>query len=89
MVRRSSRDRVCGRRHRGGGRAGPQDASTEVNVARYDMAHGVAHRDVLGRRAGLVSKTWFPDHSPESVFTAAVQDFKRNYARYIAEFTRH
>ena len=31
-----------------------------VNIARYDTAHGIAHRDVLGRRKGLLRKQWFP-----------------------------
>ncbi len=29
-------------------------AGGDVNVARYDTAHGVAHRDELGARTGLV-----------------------------------
>jgi hypothetical protein len=30
----------------------------EVCVTRYDTAHAQPHRDVLGRRAGLIEKEW-------------------------------
>ncbi len=61
----------------------------DVNVARYDTAHGMAHRDELGARIGLVRKVWFPDRSPAEVFSLAIADFKSNYENYLANFDRN
>jgi len=33
-------------------------ANPDVNLARYDTAHRVPHRDVLGRKHGLFRKDW-------------------------------
>jgi len=32
-----------------------------VCITRYDTAHGQAHRDVLGRKSGLMEKEWLLD----------------------------
>ena len=61
----------------------------EHNVARYDMAHGVPHRDENARKAGLLAKTWFPSDDPEEVLEQAIKDFKKNYESYIEKFARH
>ena len=61
----------------------------EVNVARYDTAHGVPHRDEHGKRSGLLLKTWFPGQSPETVLEEAIKDFKQNYESYLERFARH
>lgn len=57
-------------------------AGCEHNVARYDTAHGVPHRDVLGRGGKLIQKTWFPDQPLESVLNQAVDDFRLHYQQY-------
>ena len=54
----------------------------EHNVARYDTAHGVPHRDVLGQQGRLVQKTWFPDQPLEAVLNHALNDFKLHYRQY-------
>ncbi len=54
-----------------------------VNIARYDTAHGVPHRDLLGRRKGLLRKQWFPKVSSEKVMNHAVADFKKNHENYL------
>jgi hypothetical protein len=33
-------------------------AEPDVNLARYDTAHNMPHRDVLGRKKGLLRKDW-------------------------------
>jgi hypothetical protein len=53
-----------------------------VNVARYDTAHGVPHRDVMGRRKGLLSKRWFPNVPLGRVLDLAITDFKANHESY-------
>jgi hypothetical protein len=55
----------------------------ESNVARWDTAHGAPHRDVLGRRRGLLNKTWYVDAPADIVLRRAVNDFKRHYENYI------
>ena len=60
----------------------------EHNAARYDMAHGVPHRDKNGMKAGLIAKIWFPNDSPERVLAQAIKDFKKNYESYIEKFAR-
>ena len=57
-----------------------------VNVARYDTAHGVPHRDVLGRKKGLLRKQWFPTVSSAKVLDLAIADFKLNHENYLRHF---
>ena len=61
----------------------------EVNVARYDTAHGTPHLDVNGRRKGQIIKVWYHDLTLETVLNYAIGDFKGHYENYIAEFARH
>ena len=61
----------------------------DVNVARYDTAHGAPHLDVNGRSRGQMRKVWYRGARPEVVLAHAIADFKRNYEEYIAEFTRN
>ena len=58
----------------------------EVNVVRYDTAHGSPHRDLLGRRSGLIKKEWYFDQPMGRVLRNAIDDFKLNYERYIETF---
>jgi hypothetical protein len=61
----------------------------EFNVARYDIAHGVPHLDVNGRRKGQIRKVWHRGVPREKVLADAIADFKQNYEEYIAEFSRN
>lgn len=63
-------------------------AGQRFNVARYDLAHGVPHRDENSRRGRLLAKTWFPSDKPEVVLEHAIKDFKKNYESYIERLTR-
>jgi hypothetical protein len=61
----------------------------ELNVARYDTAHGAPHRDLLGLRRGLLQKTWYPDWKPGQIMRLAVDDFSRNYEDYIRNYLQN
>jgi hypothetical protein len=53
-----------------------------TNLARYDTAHGVPHRDVLGQRGGLLRKDWLTGTPLKNALEYAINDFKTNYERY-------
>ena len=57
-----------------------------VNVARYDTAHGMPHRDVLGRKKGLLAKHWFPNVPLGRILGLAISDFKANHEDYVRIF---
>jgi hypothetical protein len=57
-------------------------ADPDVNLARYDTAHGVPHRDLLGRKKGLLRKDWLAGMSFKGALQFAVNDLKMNYERY-------
>ena len=66
-----------------------QDEGQEVNVARYDTAHGAAHCDVLGKRRGLLQKIWHLRESPETSLRRAIDDFKLNHEAYIRNYLQN
>ncbi len=55
-------------------------------VVRYDTAHGFPHRDVLGKKAGILAKEPFLGSSKKEVMHYAIQDFKTNAENYIRFF---
>ena len=59
------------------------------NVARYDTAHGVPHRDRLGRRHGLLAKEWYVGEELETTLQRAIADFKLNYENYIRDYLQN
>ena len=60
----------------------------QVCITRYDTAHGQAHRDVLGRKSGLMVKEWLLDLTFNDAFDYAIQKIKENYENYIQDFLR-
>jgi hypothetical protein len=58
----------------------------ELNVVRYDTAHGMPHRDTLDRTGTLVRKDWLPDLSFEDALSFAVEDLKAHYEDYLQDF---
>lgn len=58
-------------------------------ITRYDTAHSQPHRDVLGRRAGLIEKEWLLLSSNRDAFGYALADLKQNHERYIEFYLRH
>lgn len=61
----------------------------EVCITRYDTAHRQPHRDVLGRRAGLIEKQWMVMCSESEAFVYALNDLKANYEEHIEFYLRH
>lgn len=66
-----------------------QDNGRQVNVARYDTAHGAAHCDVLGERRGLLQKIWHLSESLETSLRRAIDDFKLNHEEYIRNYLQN
>ena len=58
-------------------------------VTRYDCAHGFPHRDVLGKRAGLLYKQTFPTFTLEKVFHHAIRDCQENHEKHTEFFKTH
>ncbi|NBB80173.1 MAG: hypothetical protein GVY36_12135 [Verrucomicrobia bacterium] len=58
-------------------------------VTRYDTAHGQAHRDVLGRKSGLMEKEWLLDLTFNDAFDYAIDKIKRNHDNYLQEFLQN
>ena len=61
----------------------------EVCITRYDTAHRQPHRDVLGRRAGLIEKQWMAICTNSEAFAYAVNDLKANYEEHIGFYLQH
>jgi hypothetical protein len=61
----------------------------ESNVARYDTAHGTPHLDLLGKRRGLLTKTWYVNARMDVVLRRAVDDFKSHYEDYIRNYLQN
>ncbi len=57
--------------------------NSDVDVARYDTAHGAPHLDILGSGGVLKQKIWLDVDSFEEALTLAIEDFKRNYEKYL------
>jgi hypothetical protein len=57
-----------------------------VDVSRFDTAHGIPHRDILGHRKGLLQKVWFDEISPKETFHLGIQTFQDDHERIIAEY---
>ena len=57
-------------------------AHPDVNIARYDTAHHMPHRDVLGRRKGLLRKDWLADMTLKNALQFAIHDLRLHYERY-------
>ena len=57
-------------------------ADPDVNIARYDTAHHMPHRDVLGRRKGQLRKDWLAGMSLKDALQFAINDLRLHYERY-------
>jgi len=58
----------------------------DLNIVRYDTAHGMPHRDLLDQRGRVVTKDWLLDMTFDEALTHAKDDFMRNYEKYIEAF---
>lgn len=61
----------------------------DVCITRYDTSHGQSHRDVLGRKGGLIGKDWLLSLSCKEAFAYAIKDLKENHECYIQFFEEH
>ncbi len=61
----------------------------EECVTRYDSSHGYVHRDVLGRKAGLINKIPYPNMTFAEGFSYALHDIPSNYREYFDFYTSH
>jgi hypothetical protein len=61
----------------------------DERIARYDTAHGFAHRDVLGKKSALMKKVKYPTLNNWEVFGNAIDDFSQNYKAHLAFFESH
>ena len=61
----------------------------EICVTRYDTSHDQPHRDVLGRRAGLIEKEWLLLSKKNEAFDYALKDVRTNHERYIEYYLAH
>jgi hypothetical protein len=53
-------------------------------ITRYDTAHGFAHRDVFGRKSGLIEKVSCESLGNKEAFRYAIYDLKTNFRQYFA-----
>jgi len=58
-------------------------------IRRYDTAHGFAHRDILGRKSGLIEKQPCESLANEEAFHNAINDLKTNYRAYLGFYLTH
>ncbi len=60
-----------------------------VAVGRFDTAHGIPHRDVLGQKGGLLEKVWYDDLPPKDVFGLAIETFQNDHERIKNDYFSH
>lgn len=58
-------------------------------IARYDTAHGFAHRDVLGQKSALIAKVSCENLTTQQAFQYAIDDFKKNFRQHLAFYLAH
>jgi hypothetical protein len=58
-------------------------------IARYDTAHGFAHRDVLGRKPALIEKKICENVTNRLAFQHAISDLQPNFREYYAFYLAH
>ena len=59
------------------------------DITRFDNAHGVAHRDVLGRKNAFIRKEWYESMDTSEAFQYAINDLSQNCHRYLAYYDAH
>ena len=60
-------------------------AGRDYDVARYDTAHGKPHLDLLTASGSLREKRWLDIDDFETALTYAIEDFKTNHEKYLAQ----
>ena len=62
------------------------DDHGEHTIARYDTAHGTAHRDLLTPANRLREKKWMSNVDFFRALDYAIKDFKENHASYLQKW---
>ena len=62
------------------------DGHGEHTIARYDTAHGTAHRDLLTPANRLREKKWMSNVDFFRALDYAIEDFKENHASYLQKW---
>ena len=62
------------------------DGDVWVDIARFDTSHGEAHRDVLGKKQGLLRKIWYHNLGSDVVFEFTVETFRNVHASIREQF---
>lgn len=60
-----------------------------IDITRYDTAHGVPHRDIIGKKQGLRFKRWMDDIDINYAFEYAIRDCTGNARQYLADYLSH
>lgn len=58
-------------------------------ITRYDCAHEMPHRDILGKQNAFIRKEFCKNLSKEEAFEYAIADLKTNAEKYIAYWQTH
>ena len=64
------------------------DQDGEHTIARYDTAHGTAHRDLLTPSNRLREKKWMSNVDFFRALDYAIEDFKAKHAEYLEKWLR-
>jgi hypothetical protein len=59
------------------------------DITRYDNCHDVPHRDVIGRKSGLITKEWYENMSDWEAFEHALNDLEERREEYLAFYDAH
>ncbi len=60
-----------------------------IDITRYDTAHGIPHRDILGKKQGLRFKRWMNDVQFNQAFDYAIRDCTENAETHLADYLEH
>jgi hypothetical protein len=59
------------------------------DITRFDNAHGVPHRDILGRENAFIGKKWYDSMFTQEALDYAIDDLSQNCQKYLAFYNSH
>lgn len=59
------------------------------DITRYDNAHDVPHRDILGRKIAFIRKEWYAKMNTEEALEHALNDLTENCQKYWEFYNSH
>jgi hypothetical protein len=60
-----------------------------IDITHYDTAHGIPHRNILGRKQGLRFNRWMDDVRPSEAFEYAICDCTENAPLHLEDYLAH